>query len=291
MSKIEWTEATWNPVVGCSSVSEGCRNCYAAKDALRLAGNPHPAVRNAYYCTSEMRGTGSNRRAVFTGVVRCLPERLEQPLRWRKPRRVFVNSMSDLFHEDVPFEFIDRVFAVMAITPEHTYQILTKRPEQMAEYMQWRSALYSDCRLEHRVWDHPVQEAIERIINTRPTPEDAGLWEWPLRNVWLGTSVEDQAAADQRIPHLLDTPAAVRFLSCEPLLAWVALDEWLLEQLPPPVDYKPRTDGIGWIIAGGESGPNARPCSVLWIQELVDQAHFADVPVFCKQTGLRDNGI
>ena len=270
MSKIEWTEVTWNPVVGCSPVSEGCRNCYAAKEAIRLAGNPHPAVRGAYQGTSEMRGTGSDRRAVFTGVVRCLPKRLDQPLRWRKPRRVFVNSMSDLFHPDVPFDFIDQVFAVMALTPQHTYQILTKRPERMAEYLE------GDMDdLGYRLCGAAAQFVVG---DPGPAPP------WPLRNVWLGTSVEDQAAADERIPHLLNTPAAVRFVSCEPLLGWVALDRWLLESEPP---HAPVVDGLGWIIAGGESGPCARPCSLLWIRELVEQGLFAGVPIFVKQLGAK----
>ncbi|MEE8551434.1 MAG: phage Gp37/Gp68 family protein [Gemmatimonadota bacterium] len=274
MSKIEWTDAVWNPVVGCSPVSSGCFRCYAAKEAIRLAGNPHPAVRSAYEGTSEMRGTGPGRRAVFTGVVRCLPERLEQPMRWRKPRRVFVNSMSDLFHPDVPFEFIDQVFAVMGITPQHTYQILTKRPERMAEYMtEWASPgaiaaeTGSGCD-GNRSWP---------FIR----PDDLAA-RWPLPNVWLGTSVEDQAAADERVPYLLSTPAAVRFLSCEPLLGAVFLDEWLLESEPP---HPPVVDGLHWIIVGGESGPGARPCSVAWVRDLVDQGRFAGVPTFVKQMG------
>lgn len=280
-SKIEWTETTWNPVVGCSSVSEGCRNCYAAREAIRLAGNPHPNVGPLYAGLSEFRGAGAARRPVFTGVVRTVPERLEDPLRWRKPRRVFVNSMSDLFHPDVPDEFIDRVFAVMALCPQHTFQVLTKRPERMTAYATSRGAMFA-CEPRGR---HPVQLAIEEVINRRPTPDDAGLWEWPLPNCWLGTSVEDQAAADERIPHLLRTPAAVRFLSCEPLLSPIEFSgvtnrSDAVEQLG-----RRALDGLHWVIVGGESGPGARPCDVAWIRSLVEQCQAAGVPCFTKQLG------
>lgn len=272
MSKIEWTDATWNPVVGCSPVSEGCRNCYAAKEAIRLGGNPNPKIGALYAGTSEMRGTGSKRRAVFTGKVNMVPERLDQPLRWRKPRRVFVNSMSDLFHESVPFEFIDRVFAVMALATQHTFQILTKRPERMAEYLNG-DAFGRWCE----------------IARTLDAPHSTRNADYPLPNVWLGTSVEDQAAADERIPHLLRTPAAVRFLSCEPLIGPVDLNKGL--NLGILFQDGTRWGGskpiLDWIIVGGESGPGARPCELSWIRSLVEQCQGAGVPVFVKQLGAR----
>jgi protein gp37 len=290
LSSIEWTDATWNPVRGCSKVSEGCRNCYAMKQAHRFsgAGKPYEGL------TQLVVGKGPQ----WTGAVRTVPDILEDPLRWRAPRRVFVNSMSDLFHDSVATGFIDRVFAIMAMTPQHTYQVLTKRPGRMERYVQLH---------DRPLQGHPVQRCIDHFIDTSgiATREDAGLWSWPLPNVWLGTSVEHQAAADERIPHLLRTPAAVRFLSCEPLLGPVELRQswrdylegWDTEpvhvcggdeqryhrQCPEPSQVQ--TERIDWVIAGGESGPGARPCNVEWVRSLVEQCRAAAVPVFVKQMG------
>lgn len=216
-STIEWTDATWNPVTGCSPVSSGCSNCFAAQlAATRLKHLP------AYegLATVNSRGQG-----VFNGTIKLHEDRLLDPLKWRKPRRIFVNSMSDLFHESVPFEFIDRVFAVMALCPQHTFQILTKRPERMAEYLN-RPAMTS--LLARAVANGPIQfwERGSHLYHYEFDLTPSGFsWcgQWPLPNVWLGTSVENQAAADERIPHLLRCPAAVRFLSCEPLLGEVDL--------------------------------------------------------------------
>lgn len=276
-SKIEWTQETWNPLAGCTPVSAGCRNCYAANHARRLAGNPNPKVSGAYERTARTAGDG---RAVFTGKVNLLPERLEQPLRWKKPRRVFVNSMSDLFHEDVPTGFIAHVFAVMAAAYQHTFQILTKRPERMAEVL-------NDEGFWAGVWGHGVERWWD--LKALALIDDIGP-EDPLPNVWLGTSVEDQAAADERIPHLLRSPAAVRFLSCEPLLGPVDIvrsDSLALAQAA--------RDGltigqVDWVIIGGESGPGARPCDVEWIRSLLRQCQSAGVPAFVKQLGanIRD---
>lgn len=227
-SKIEWTDATWNPVTGCSKVSEGCRNCYAQTFAERFRGTPGHYFENGFDITLR-------------------PDKLDQPLKWKKPRRIFVNSMSDLFHEDVPFDFIDRVFVVMSLAEHHTFQILTKRPSRMKEYL-------SKNRLKH-----------------------IGLNEWPLLNIWLGVSVENQKAADERIPLLLQTPSAVRFLSCEPLLG--------------PVNLSMRTDrfemvpGIDLVIVGGESGYNARPMHPDWAMSIRDQCQAAGVAFFFKQWG------
>ena len=281
-TKIQWTDETWNPVVGCSPVSEGCRNCYAAKHAIHLAGNPHPNIGPVYRGTAEMRGTGAGRRAVFTGTVRTLPDRLEAPLRWRKPRRVFVNGMSDLFHDDVPVDFVAQVFAVMARAERHTFQVLTKRPGRMADVLSDRG-----------FWVE-VDEYAGDVLPPRQ----------PLPNVWLGTSVEDQAAADERIPHLLRAPAAVRFLSCEPLLGPLSL-RWLSAWRRPdgsrtalrhdakgafgdePTSHLDGLREIGWVIAGGESGPGARPCDVAWFRSLRDECREADVSFFLKQLGAR----
>jgi protein gp37 len=203
-SNIEWTDATWNPVRGCALVSAGCTNCYAMRVAHRFSGDSQP-----YAGLTKLTSHGP----VWTGDVTLWPDVLDVPLRWRRPRRIFVNSMSDLFHEDVPEEFIDKVFAVMALSPQHTFQILTKRPVRMRDYL---LTVQNDDKDFNR-WSNA---GVEITDSPCAVIDDA---DWPLPNVWLGVSVEDQATADERIPLLLQTPAAVRFLSCEPLLGPVDL--------------------------------------------------------------------
>ena len=209
-SAIEWTEATWNPVTGCTQVSPGCAHCYAKRFAERFRGVPgHPYEQG------------------FEVVQR--PERLDQPLRWKRPRTIFVNSMSDLFHEQVADGFVASVFAVMERAGRHTFQVLTKRPERAAA-----------------------------LAPSLP---------WPP-NVWLGVSVENQRWTT-RVDALREIPAAVRFLSCEPLLGPLDLD----------------LEGVGWVIAGGESGPRARPMDVEWARGVRDQCLASGVPFFFKQWG------
>lgn len=237
-SKIEWTDATWNPVTGCTKVSPGCDHCYAETFAERWRGVP-----------------GHHFEAGFDVTLR--PERLEQPFGWRNPRRIFVNSMSDLFHDAVPDEFIAQVFATMAQAGWHTFQVLTKRHGRM------RSLLSGD-----RLW-----KAVEDVAQ--------GYVRWPLPNVWLGVSVEDQKRADVRIPALLDTPAAVRFISAEPLLGPVSL--WHLIDPKGSGVEEPRE--LDWIIAGGESGPGARPCELDWLRALRDQCEWSGSAFFLKQLG------
>lgn len=346
MSNIEWTERTWNPVVGCTPVSPGCLNCYAATMAIRLEAMGKPEYQPIRRDTdgrdvtvtpglqdesdrvvriAEVRGD----RAVFTGDVRTVQSRLTAPLGWRKPQRVFVNSMSDLFHESVPFAFIDRVFAVMALCPQHTFQVLTKRPERMAAYLDGlageedvngsigmqRLGNAAGMMLDGEwVWNEGKRHrgAIERFISDAygEDDEDSGYeakeLEWPLPNVWLGTSVEDQARAEERIPQLLKCPAAVRFLSCEPLLGVLDLKDWI----GGACDCA-KTNGIHsnfcaqaildrggvaeggkggrlhWVIVGGESGPNSRRCDLGWVRSIVRQCDAAGVPCFVKQLGLR----
>jgi protein gp37 len=301
---IEWTDATWNPTVGCQVVSPGCTNCYAMKVAARLeaistahqrdtGGDPGPMV--AYQVTTEP----SRKGPVWTGKVKVNPFTLQKPLTWKRPRRIFVNSMSDLFHEALSDEAIDQVFAVMALCPQHTFQVLTKRPERMKAYC---TSLDTLGRLD---------AAIMRLrkdnngLGPLPHLEPGDTW-WPLANVWLGVSVEDQKHADARIPLLLQTPAAKRFLSCEPLLGPVNLtrlavrtpigrgrlsDDHLdcligertsLDTGCVVGDEEPRID---WVIAGGESGPNARPMHPDWARALRDQCQAAGVPFFFKQWG------
>jgi protein gp37 len=315
-SNIEWTDATWNPVVGCSRVSAGCDHCYAVGMTRRLEGMSKAGgfgltghrAENYRGLTIELpqaavdRGCGVNGRH-FNGEVRCVEEALEVPMRWKKPKRIFVNSMSDLFHPKVPFEFIDKVFAVMALCPQHTFQVLTKRPERMAEYMTRRDVVYYGFSRKHgaSTFEKTPCDRIYMIARSNPLCRRELLW--PLPNVWLGTSCEDQAAADERIPHLLSCPAAVRFLSCEPLLGPIHIHEhWLrysystarmavvehdrrvAEGKPP---RRPAIGSVDWVIVGGESGPSARACNVAWLRAAVGQCRAAGVPCFVKQLGSR----
>mgnify|MGYP001250053064 CR=1 FL=1 len=277
-SAIEWCDATWNPVLGCAKVSEGCRGCYAIPQAWMKRSNPSATVREAYSGLVEKRPDGSLN---WTGRVNLVPERLPLPLTWKRPKRIFVNSLSDLFHESVPDEFIDRVFATMAIT-DHTFLVLTKRPHRMFSY------------LTNSLRESAVIEAMDDDYDAVP----AGQWTWPLPNVWVGTSTEDQRTADERIPHLLRVPAAVRFLSCEPLLGPINLHPWMghwagvdvvegapiavgARLIPNPI----RVPKIHWVICGGESGPKARPMHPDWARSLRDQCISAGVAFHFKQWG------
>ena len=249
-TKIQWTDATWNVAYGCTRTSPGCDNCYAVRQTQRLAGTLDFA-----------KGLVNAGKGHFNGKVNLLPQRLDQPLRWKRPRMIFVNSLSDLFHPDVPFEFVDRVFAVMALASRPSFQLLTKRPERMAEYIQRTGRSINFLEVTARAMGWTLQF------------KGIGLVPWPLPNVWLGASVENQAAADERIPHLLQTPAAVRWLNMEPLLG--------------PVDLvgKGFFGALGWVVVGGESGPGARPMHPDWVRSLRDQCQAAMVPFFFKQWG------
>jgi protein gp37 len=246
-SKIEWTDATWNPVRGCSVVSEGCRNCYAMAVAARFSGSGMPYEGLAYRNESG---------AHWTGETRLIQEHLEDPIRWRKPRRIFVNSMSDLFHESLSETQIQNVFSVMESARHHIYQILTKRPQRMFDFVK-----KFDDWLKYAS-DYPGQLSFaERFAH-----------------VWLGVSCEDQKTADERIPLLLQTPAAVRWISAEPLLEWIDVTEYLGWNKAHPTK-------LDWVVAGGESGPKSRPMHPYWIESLRDQCLAADVPFFFKQWG------
>ena len=352
VTKIEWTNATWNPVRGCAIVSKGCTNCYAMRLAHRFAGAGKP-----FEGLTKLAKGGP----VWTGKVRLVPELLDWPLRRLKPSRIFVNSMSDLFHEDVPDEFIDRVFAVLASSSKHTFQVLTKRADRMQQYMQ---RIADGAPMAGQRYEAAMREHFDRYkldfregysLPAPPTPELRFLYDsavvqehrptapcgttlaygfsggeyhwraWPLNNVWLGVSVEDQAAADERIPLLLNTPAAVRWISAEPLVGPVSLGKWLPPgranwqcmkcagfcgggfQVSCPhcgadksylcgshVANKPRPDTftgstnhqpIDWVVAGGESGPGARPMHPDWPRSLRNQCAAAGVPYFFKQWG------
>jgi protein gp37 len=348
-TKIEWTDATWNPIIGCSRVSEGCRHCYAERMSGRFPNE------SAYSGLTKI----VNGRAVWTGQIKET-KKLREPLKWKpvvehavgclrkddkgntycgcsRPRRIFVNSMSDLFHENVTDRMRDRIFAVMALCPQHTFQVLTKRPERMLKY-------FTEKHLNPQQWpaeEYDVQTCIrlsmggllkgKALSNGRPDvmhffksghadrygEADLRVFkEWPLRNVWLGVSVENQAAADERIPLLLQTPAAVRFISAEPLLGEVDLT--FLDRQPTDEDRqmpgfencaafyldalwgrnsvvmqdcagfeeapgtRPKLD---WVICGGESGPGAQPMHPDWARSLRGQCQAAGVPFFFKQWG------
>lgn len=291
MSKIEWTEQTWNPLAGCTKVSKGCDNCYAITMAHRLSGIGHSRAK--YAGTTKRTENGS---ITWSGKITLDEKALLAPLSRTKPTLYFVNSMSDLFHKDVPFEYIDKVFAIMALTPQHTYQVLTKRPERMAEWFSGQlSRVCTELDMLGDEHDHLFERTCEASLSIIQG-------NWPLPNVWLGTSVEDQKAANERIPHLMRCPAAVRFLSCEPLLGPLNLkpinehsntETWPLRQEGTNEMYS-TSEGVGacgttgrlhWVIAGGESGHNARPVHPDWLRKLRDQCAEANVPFFFKQWG------
>ena len=306
-SRIEWTDASWNPVVGCSVVSPGCKNCYAMGQAARIERMQERALdavearrRSPYAGLTQASKAGP----VWNGkAALASDETMTAPLRWKRPRRIFVNSMGDLFHEAVPDAWIDLVFAVMALSPQHTFQVLTKRSKRMRAYCgqpapakRWWVAA-DKLSISERVWPVPAEGRC-------------------LPNVWLGVSAEDQGRADERIPDLLATPAAVRFVSCEPLLGPVDLARI---ELVKRVEGSPRggvnldalagryvesgmpyvgewdVDGpypegraqirLDWTIVGGESGPNARPTHVAWVRAIRDQCAAAGTPLFFKQFG------
>jgi protein gp37 len=271
-SSIQWTESTWNPTRGCTKIAQGCKNCYAATFAERFRGVPgHP-----YELGFDPR---------------TAPDKLTEPLKWKKPRRIFVDSMSDVFHEAFSFEYIAAVFGIMAACPRHTFQILTKRPERAVEFFTWLTAeaeggwaFYADPRRPEHAHENVVcMEYLGRSI----VPDGRGGLAfmrdvspgWPLPNVWIGTSIANQPDADRNIRHLLRIPAAVRFVSAEPLLGPVDFDA-----VDPGRSFYPTLD---WVIVGGESGPGARPCNVEWIRSIVAQCRAADVPVFVKQLGAK----
>jgi protein gp37 len=259
---IEWTDATWNVVSGCTRVSEGCERCYIERTPpFRMEG----------------RRFDGPQIGATTGV-RLHEDRLALPLKWRAPRRIFVNSLSDLFHGEVPDDLIAKVFAVMALAPRHAFQVLTKRQGRM------RSLLSSDAFPAAVAYEAGRLTLVERAGRLAPRPglDSSNVGTWPLPNVWLGVSVENQHWADARIPQLLDTPAAVRWISAEPLLGPVDLARFVGEASGLSGDW-PRL--IDWVVAGGESGPGARPMHPQWARDLRGQCAAAEVPFLFKQWG------
>jgi len=316
---ISWTDETWNPVVGCSIVSPACTNCYAMSVAASIERRQGSA--SHYFETTKV----VNGKPVWTGNLKLSPNHIiNKPLSWQRERRVFVNSMSDLFHENMPEEWIDRVFATMALSPRHTFQVLTKRPERMRLYV-------SSPETIRRVYSMACDIALALKLNVTliARREDAAhappgprvfLDTWPLPNVWLGVTAEDQTRADERVPSLLETPAVIRFVSAEPLLGAIDFNRidiaaWLRHlkggssepSLAPgpsiglhPHDPDMRwpllapfehmqsgytSPGLDWIIVGGESGPSARPTHPDWVRSIRDQCAKAGVAFHFKQWG------
>lgn len=244
-TKIEWCDEVWNPVTGCSPVSAGCQNCYAARMAQRLKG------RCGYPADDPFRVTVHQDKA-------------EMPIKWKEPRRIFVCSMGDLFHHDVFDSDIARVFAAMAEAYWHTFLVLTKRPERMADLVPSLHLLMTKSFVNFRDYTKPVGP-------------------WPLPNVWLGVTTENQKSAYQRIPLLLQTPAAVRFVSVEPMLEEINLTGNPEKEIWPWAEALEQGQGIDWVICGAESGQKRRPCDLKWIRSLRDQCQEAGVPFFLKQ--------
>lgn len=302
---IEWADATWNPIVGCSVVSPGCTNCYAMGMAARLQAISDSWHKEGTLHLTHYAGTTVRTKAgaVWSGKLMVAPEHVfTQPLRWRRPRRIFVNSMGDLFHEGHHDEAIDHVFAVMALAPQHTYMVLTKRSARMRAYL-------SDPDTHHRICvaacDIAMELDLRVILLSHPSLEPHAppgprihLYRWPLPNVWLGVSTEDQRRANERVPNLLATPAAIRFVSAEPLLGPLNLfslnerrgergmiTDWHDALRGFRFGPSEETAGLDLVIAGGESGPKARPMHPDWVRSLRDQCAAAGTAFFFKQWG------
>lgn len=324
MTKIQWAQnedgssgQTWNPIVGCSQVSSGCKFCYASKDSPHRFASKYerdgvivirgtakkpgltwvPGARvkkrkGRVVLKHHSDGTmivSLGKGAQWTGELRCLPWVLEKPLKRKKPTTYFVNSLSDIFHESLVDceegrRFIAAIFGVMAACPQHRFQLLTKRPAKAREWFAWLDEVtLGHPRLLFQYLDDLAWERSDIVIAQLQGNTGRRI-SWPLPNVWIGTSVEDQRAADERIPELLCVPAALRFLSVEPLLGPVDLDglAWWADMSDGVISLR---TGIDWVIVGGESGPKARPCEVGWIRSVVEQCKAAEVPCFAKQLG------
>lgn len=285
-TSISWTDATWPVVNGCRRVSPGCERCYAERlIATRLSKVPK------YAGLAVFKESGPR----WTGESRLWKEHLDWPLRWKRPRKIFVADMGDLFYEGVSDEEIAAVFGVMAACPQHVFQVLTKRPERMrkwfANYGSGEFVLAQIALAWHGI--APCRPLLKRGVS------------WPLPNVHLGVSVEDQQRADERIPLLLDTPAAVHWVSIEPQLEAVDLSRWLIDNIAVTDDSQDAPDGaqidgmerhhdewrrhvgISWCVVGGESGPGARPFDLAWARDIIEQCKATSVPVFVKQLGAR----
>lgn len=293
--KIQWLNLpgykgeTWNPIIGCSKVSEGCKNCYAEKMATRINHiefGRHGAYSDKRNYTHVVEGAFPG--AGWNGKTHLIKSALNKPLHWKKPRVIFVCSMGDMFHDSISITDIDRVFTVMASCPQHIFIVLTKRPENMLRWFNYKDTSWANKGMQG---DERIRYNCYHNYGVQVEYKD---WKWPFENVWLGVSAENQKQADIRIPFLLQTPAAVRFVSAEPLLA--------------PIDFTIRTDEychnmlsggfagvrmneacisnkLDWVICGGESGHNARPMHPDWVRSIRDQCNTVGMPFFFKQWG------
>jgi protein gp37 len=303
-TSIEWATKSWNPVTGCTPISEGCEHCYAKRMSARMAG------RCGYPKDESFRVTFHQ-------------DKLLEPFKWRKPQRVFVGSMTDLFHSDITDRQRDWIFQIIGLLPQHTFMVLTKRPAEMLRYFfgdrlqeeeGYTNGIIADM-CSDRYWRY--QTDLMNIKYLRPTYPDG--WQWPLPNLWLGVTAENQARADERIPILLQIPAAVRFVSVEPMLGPVnfmqnndvrgvqfhdySLGPWLQDIADnrvgaPGVTWKQIDENhkvlvpkiyrkLNWVIAGPETGPHARPCKREWVAGLYEQCRAAGVPFFDKRDVLK----
>lgn len=275
---IQWTDTTWNPIRGCSRVSEGCRHCYAEVVAGRFCGDGMPYE-------GLIRQTAKAPR--WNGQIKLVHEKYSDPLRWQKPRMVFVNSMSDLFHEAMPFEEVAALFGIMAGSPRHTFQVLTKRPKRAQAFFKWLEREVFEGHTQYDVCRTYAARRVGSMLASR-MPNDC---PWPAPNIWLGASIEDQATAVERITPLLSTPAALLWLSYEPALGPVDFEDVLRWVAFPLSVFKgggQRTETpwkIDWVVVGGESGPGARPFHVEWARQTIRQARPHGTPVFVKQLG------
>lgn len=285
MSKIEWTEKTWNPIVGCTEVSPGCLNCYAVRQVNRIAGQER--FKASY---GDLTKTLPNGKQVWTGKLLLRPERLLEPFYRKTPTIYFVNTLSDLFHEDLDVNFVFQVFAMMLLCPQHTFQVLTKRASRMMGIL-----LRHDWMTQ--IWQ-AVNELIKRFMIGDKVKTSACVDPHKyliqtggvLPNVWLGVSIENQNVID-RLGALIRTPAAKRFLSCEPLMGPVDLLRYVQKKdvNPATEDWliitEPCLKSIDWVIVGGESGPNARPMHPRWAEDIRDACQALSIPFFFKQWG------
>lgn len=315
-SSIEWTDASWTPIrarhvddsgrerIGhhCEHVSEACRYCYAERMNLRLGTGLPFKPGNLYHADRAQRANAAKAKLFLDQKI------LHWPLHWKRSRKIFVCSMTDLFADFVPDDWIDQMFAVMALSPQHTFQVLTKRPARMKAWFEerWqgtRAQTIDGLRIPaggETGRHHQIELACEPLVDLlglADTDDDslwtadgkckAMQWAWPLHNVWIGTSVENRKTADERIPQLLKTPAANRFISAEPLLGPADIRKYLVGEeeaglVGNAIGWTPPLD---WVIAGGESGAHARPSNPEWFRSLRDQCAAADVPFFFKQWG------
>ncbi len=257
-TKIEWCEETWNPIIGCSHVSPGCDNCYAERMAGRLANMQSLTNYGQVVKWKESEKYSDYPIGTWNGRTHLVESALEKPFHWKKPRTIFVCSMGDLFHESVPFEWIQEVWDVMASNPQHTFLVLTKRPERILPFFRYMGSRCKDAGFDS------VPSQSDDMLN----------YLYPIDNVWLGVTAENQQQADKRIPILLQIPAAKRFVSVEPMLGPVDLDTITI-----PIER------LDWVIVGGETGTGARPMHPDWVRSIRDQCVSAGVPFFFKQWG------